>query len=134
MPIQTVRVGLKGEDPHGQELLRTLQDRGIHTITGIRRVRVYRLEGVDAIDASKLMSTGKLVDPIAEIGTLNEPLPNVAATVIEVGYRPGVMNPTAATIKRVARTLNVTNLIAATATTEWHINGNLPPEEIDAVV
>jgi len=106
--IHTVRVtALEASDPLGRDVLaeirRTL---GLDEIVGVRTARVYRIEGVTEAEARRLAEV-LLTNPVEDRWTLNAPLLDGAARVVEVAYRPGVMNPEAASILKAAADLGL---------------------------
>jgi len=111
MPIQEVRVTNLPHvnDPRGDSLLHTIKTfLGIHSIDRIATARVYRFEGISETDA-ELLAQSLLAEDVFQRYTLNEPIIEVrghtscegmspineAAVLVEVAYKPGVMNPEA---------------------------------------
>ena len=135
--IQTIRVSAKSDlDPPGQDLLaevrRTLGidapagqagPAGLVGLSGIRTVRVFRLEGATETEASRLAEL-LLAESIDQNWSLNRPLVTTADRLVEVAYKPGVMNPEAASILKAAQDLGIP-LQAADASWEYAFYGNL---------
>jgi len=106
--IHTVRVtATESSDPLGRDVLgeirRTL---GLRAIAAVRTARVYRLEGVTEDEARRLAEV-VLANPVEDRWTLNAPVLEGAARVVEVAYLPGVMNPEAASILKAAADLGI---------------------------
>lgn len=133
MGIHEIRVGYTEKDIKGQEVAHEAQRTiGVPGLEKVRTARVYRLEGVTEEGAKKLAET-LLAEPIDQVYTLNQPLITDALQVVEVAYKPGVMNPEAASIMKASRDLGV-NLEAADSSTEYGFYGSISQEEINGVV
>ena len=92
--IYEIKVTSKeNKDPRGQDLLaeirRTLK---ITSIKNIRTAKVYRLEGINPLQAQHFAQTA-LIEPIDQTATFNKPIFKGANHLVEVAYKPGVMNP-----------------------------------------
>ena len=92
--MQEVRVySNTDQDPRGRSLLHEITHTlGLHTITNVRTVRVYRLQGIDASRA-QVCASSILADAVSQTYTVNKPVEFGAIKKIEVGFKPGVMNP-----------------------------------------
>ncbi|OAT85505.1 phosphoribosylformylglycinamidine synthase subunit PurL [Desulfotomaculum copahuensis] len=125
MGITTVRVtnrpGLR--DPAGEDVLYEIRHAlGIAPVEHVRTARVYRFEGISEKDA-RLLAEKLLAEDVFEVYTINKPVITDAASVVEVAYRPGVMNPEAASLSKSARDLGVTGLAAAASSREYAFYG-----------
>lgn len=133
MALQEVRVGSTQQDVEGQGVLkeakRTL---GVPGLENVRTAKVYRLEGVTPEEAQTLADK-LLSDPIDQTSVVNNPFITDTPTIVEVAYKPGVMNPEAASIVKSARDLGI-EPTAVDASTEYGFYGNVTPEEVDGVV
>ncbi len=132
--IHTVRVATKAPtDPQGTDVLaevrRTL---GIEALERVRTVRVYRLEGVSGAEATRL---GRLLlcDPVDHHYTVDCPIATGADRVVEVAYRPGVMNPEAESITRAAADLGIAPA-AVDSSREYAFFGPLTDEEVARIL
>jgi len=127
--IHEIRVTRLEGDPTDQdvknEAKRTL---GIDNIDSVRTIRVYRLEGILESDARKLASV-LFADPVTERSSVDEPINHGAAQILEVGYKPGVMNPATESIMKAAKDLGV-NLLAADVSTEYAFIGKVNPSQV----
>lgn len=135
MSIQEVRVTLKPglADTHGEELL--AQTRSALSITGLEKVRtakVYRFEGITAEDAV-LLAEQLLSERVFQIYTVNTPIIADADWLIEVAYKPGVMNPEAASLMKAARDLGLTALQAADSSWEYAFYGHLSEGDLQLI-
>jgi len=132
--IHTLRVTTKeATDPLGRDVLaeirRTL---GLGGIEGIRTVKVYRLEGATAEAAARL-ARALLAEDIDQRWSLDAPLVTDAERVVEVAYRPGVMNPEAASILKAAADLGI-DLVAADSSREYAFYGPVSDADLDRVL
>jgi len=133
MSIHEIRVGQKGRDTRGESVFHEAQRTiGISGLKKVTTARVYRLEGTDKVGAKKLADK-LFAEEIDQIHTIDKPLIIDAPNVVEVAYKPGVMNPEAASILKAAKDLGV-NLIAADSSTEYGFHGSVRTDEIDKVV
>ncbi|OGF69866.1 phosphoribosylformylglycinamidine synthase II [Candidatus Giovannonibacteria bacterium RIFCSPHIGHO2_02_FULL_44_31] len=130
--IQVVRVGTKiGTDVRGQSCFTEIRNLGIRSIVGVKTARVYRLEGIEPEDASYLAEK-LFTDQLTQVFTLNSPLIQFAARLIEVAYKPGVMNPEAASIMKAVGDLGI-NLVAADSSTEYGFFGTPSDEDVQFI-
>lgn len=133
MPIHEIRVTQINGDPLGQGVLdearRTL---GLSALYSVETAAVYRLEGV-SVEEAHFLAQQLLTDPVSQRYHLNEPVGLETPHVVEVGYKPGVMNPAVASIKKAAAALGVT-LEAADVSREYAFSGDIGPEQVNQVV
>jgi phosphoribosylformylglycinamidine synthase subunit PurSL len=133
--IQEVRVVRRDADPDGQQLLRDVHAvLGLKQVTDVRTVRVYRLEGSNE-KLSDLLAQHVLCESINQEYSLNRNRELVlgALGMVEVGYKPGVMNPEAASLLKVAREMDI-DLLAADSSTEYHFFGQLTGDELQLIL
>lgn len=126
--IQTIRVSSTNpkEDLRGKGLLSDLKN---SSVTNVRTVRLYRLEGVDTSKA-KILAEKLFAEKInqdysinSEIASLfNKQLAKTVPSIVEIAYKPGVMNPEVASIMKAAKDLGI-NLSAADSSTEYYFFG-----------
>ncbi len=132
--IQEVRVASKNSDIRGDSLLsevkRTL---GIYSIKAIRTAKVYRFQGIDPNTALRIAKQC-LIDPLNESCVCNEGFSFSAHTVIEVGNKPGVMNPEVASLVKAVHALGINSLAAADTSWEYHFCGDLSDEQLGRIV
>ena len=156
MTIQEVRVKSTQRDTRGEgvaaEVRRTI---GIPGLKKVETVRVFRLEGIPEEDA-QLLAKKLLCESIDQRYALNRPLIKSQTTltkkadvfsqrlikkpifdrpaqIVEVAYKPGVMNPEAASIMKAAKDLGI-DLKAADSSTEYGFYGDVSREEVKSVV
>ncbi len=136
MAIQEVRVeNLPGlPDTVGEALLYEIHNTlGIKEITGIRTAKVYRFEGIDR-DQAVVLAERLLAEKLFQRFSINRPLLE-GGTVVEVAYKPGVMNPEAASLVKSAADLGITGLLAADSSREYAFYGpGAVPGNIDLVL
>lgn len=147
--IQTIRVQrTDGKDSLGNSVLKQLHSRGEKKIDSIQTSRVYRLEGISEKEA-KFLAEKLFFEPLNQTYAINKPFsplsslrdhamtkqsqPKKIATslsaprndnvqVIEISYKPGVMNPEVASIIKSAHDLGI-NLQFADSSTEFLFTG-----------
>ena len=126
--IQEIRVRTTiGPDVKGASLLYEVRRLGITTIVNILTTRIYRLESLTAEEADRFARI-VLVESINQTSSLNQPLLPEGGTVIEVAYKPGVMNPEAASLMKLAENLGFP-LCAVDSSTEYGFYGTPTEEE-----
>lgn len=135
--LQEVRVMNRAEipDPAGEEKLHEIkQALGIESIQKIRIAKVYRFEGIGEKDAH-LLAQKLLAEDLFQIYSVNIPVIEDAKVVIEVAYKPGVMNPEAASLMKAARDLGVSGLLAADSSREYGFYGeSISGDDIKVVI
>lgn len=128
--IQTVRVKTKiGPDTRGESLLFEITKRlSKNSIKKIETSRVYRIEGVDFRKA-KLLAEKLFCESINQEYILNKPVLHGASYILEISYKPGVMNPEVGSILKAASELGI-RLIASSSSTEYGFFGNFKKTDI----
>ncbi|HZM64358.1 MAG TPA: phosphoribosylformylglycinamidine synthase subunit PurL [Candidatus Saccharimonadales bacterium] len=134
MAIHEIRVTHIEGDPLGQdvkqEMERTL---GITCIEDVQTAKVYRIQGVSD-DEAALLAKKLLADPVSERFTVDEAVGFDTPHVVEVAYRPGVMNPRAASIMKAANDLGISPE-GADASHEYAFFGSqLRPDQVTLAV
>jgi phosphoribosylformylglycinamidine synthase II len=131
--IHEIRVTPIGGDPAGhevqQEAERTL---GLSSIDAVRTAKVYRVQGVSE-DEARTLAERLFTDAISERYRLDQPAGFETPHVVEVAYKPGVMNPAAASIMKAAHDLGMSPE-AADSSREYAFFGDLEPAQVDNVV
>jgi phosphoribosylformylglycinamidine synthase len=123
--IQEVRVIARDgiSDTRGEEVLYEIHHAlGIKNVEKVRTARVFRFEGIND-DTARFLAERLLAEDIYQTFRVNETVINDAAFVIEVAYRPGVMNPEAASLMKSASDLGVKGLIAADSAWQYGFYG-----------
>jgi len=110
------------------EIKRTLK---INTIKNLKTVKVFRLEGITEKEA-QLIAENVLFEPIDQVMSFDKPLITDADKVIEISYKPGVMNPEVASILKAAQDLKI-NLKAADSSWEYAFYGKLSEKELNSI-
>lgn len=123
--IQTIRVNTtKGPDLLGQSILQEInQHTKSHAISSISTTKVYRLEGITEVEA-RVLADIALSESINQEYTINKPVTNKKFQAIEIAYKPGVMNPEAASLVKSARDLGIKPL-AADSSHEFLLTGTI---------
>src|SRR3989344_5917221 len=132
--IYEVRVTSKTQkDPKGQDLLaeikRTLHIRGIKNI---KTAKVYRLEGISENDTKRFTEI-VLFESIDQRVSVNRPIFTDTIQIIEVAYKPGVMNPEAGSLLKSAADLNIP-LKYADSSWEYAFYGQIKKEDIEKII
>ena len=133
--LQEVRVGLLPhiKDARGEEVLFEIRSAlNIQSIEAVRTVKVYRFEGIGAEEA-RLLAERLLCEGVFQEYRVNEPLITDANRLVEVAYRPGVMNPEAASLLKAAADLGVEGLLAADSSIEYAFYGSISDSELNSV-
>ncbi len=106
--IQKVRVITRvGPDLKGEGVLSDIHKMlGQKSIKKVMAVKVYRLEGADSKQA-KILAENLLSESINQSYTINQPIVKGISPVVEIAYKPGVMNPEVPTILKAAKDLGV---------------------------
>ncbi|WP_449240279.1 phosphoribosylformylglycinamidine synthase subunit PurL [Desulfoscipio gibsoniae] len=136
MAIQEVRVKTMPhlEDIKGKHLLHEIQNTlHITSITGLVTAKVYRLEGISALQAD-FLARHLLAEEVFQIYTINEAVIKDADKLLEVSYKPGVMNPETGSIVKAAADLGITGLIAADSSYEYGFYGTLSNADTEHIL
>lgn len=123
--IQEVRVLTKAgiPDSKGEEVLYEINHAlGIDTVQKVRTARVFRFEGLNDKDTA-LLAEKLLAERVFQDFSINSPAIHDANVVLEVAYKPGVMNPEAASLLKSAADLGVQGLLAADSSWEYGFYG-----------
>lgn len=133
MSIHEVRVIPKNDDLLGREVKqdaeRTLGVRGLQSV---RTAKIYKLQGISEHQAINL-ANHLLTDPITEDFQINQDSNDETGIVVEVAYKPGVMNPETASIVKACRDLGI-EPEAVDSTIEYTFTGNPNREYIEKIV
>jgi phosphoribosylformylglycinamidine synthase len=132
--IFEVRVTLKDQkDSKGESLLAEIKKTlNIHSIDKIKTAKVYRLENIKKDEIKKFVVVA-LYEEIDQIATFNKPIFPKSAKIIEVAYKPGVMNPEVASILKVAKDLNI-KLDACDSSWEYAFFGKVSSTQIQNII
>ena len=106
--IYTIRIASKSKiDSKGLDLLAEIK-RTLHitSIKNVRTAKVYRLEGVNKKDVDIFIQT-VLIEPIDQTMTLNKKIFKNKNQLVEVAYKPGVMNPEVGSLLKAASDLGI---------------------------
>jgi phosphoribosylformylglycinamidine synthase len=123
--IQEVRVIARDgiPDSKGDEVLYEIRHAlGISSVEKVKTARVFRFEGISE-DAARFLAEKLLAEEIYQTFRVNDNVINDAAFLLEVAYRPGVMNPEAASLMKSASDLGVDGLIAADSAWQYGFYG-----------
>ena len=133
MAIHEIRVTPRDGDPVGrevqQEAERTLS---LNNIDKVQTAKVYRVQGISYEEAHTLAEQ-LFTDSVNERYILNQPADFETPHVVEVAYKPGVMNPQVASIMKAAKDLGI-HPEAVDASREYAFFGDVESAQIDGVV
>ncbi len=131
--IFEVRVKSKAEtDAKGEALLAEIKKTlNIHSIGKIQSAKVYRLENIKKEDLIKFSKIA-LYEEIDQIATYNKPIFPKTAKVLEVAYKPGVMNPEVASILKVSNDLKI-KIEACDSSWEYAFFGPVSKSQIEKI-
>lgn len=133
LEIHEIRVTSAGSDPAGHEIqLEAERTLGIRSIEAVRTARVYRIQGVGEAGAL-ILAEQLFTDPVSERYSLNQPVGFETPHVVEVAYKPGVMNPETASIIKAAQDLGV-HPEAVDSSREYAFFGKVKAAEVADVV
>lgn len=132
MTIHTVRVRQKGTDIRERDVLLQAVKLGVKGLTNVQTAKIYRVEGVSVKQARKL-SQNLFCELINQECSLDKTILDKTSVVIEIAYKPGVMNPEVASIMKAAKDLGI-NIKAADSSSEYAFYGNVKKEEIEEAV
>lgn len=133
MAIHEIRVANTEKDVRGQEIAHEAQRTiGVPGLKKVRTARVYRLEGITE-DGAKKLAEILFCETIDQKYRLNGHLITDTPHVLEVAYKPGVMNPEVASIIKSAKDLGI-NLITADSSIEYGFYGKIDKKEMEFIV
>ncbi len=155
--MQVVRVKTTiGKDLLGNSILREIRDTLKNKkFTNVKTARVYRLEDISEKEA-KLLAEKLFSEPINQAYTVNKPIIKLYSSsnpalvgesrsqfsihsnnnqfhIVEIAYKPGVMNPEVASIQKTANDLGI-QLKAADSSWEYGFFGNISKDEVIEIV
>jgi phosphoribosylformylglycinamidine synthase subunit PurSL len=127
--IQTIRVFTYEErDIIGDGVLSGIKSHiGENGIRKIRTAKVYRIEGVSVREA-RVLAEKAFAENVNQGYTLNAEALEGARQTIEIAYKPGVMNPEAASLLKAASDLGITPT-ACSSSMEYGFFGKLRKNE-----
>src|SRR3989338_2676257 len=116
------------QDPKGEDLLaeirRTLK---ITSIKKIKTAKVYTLEGISKKEALEFAKK-VLFEPVDQKMSFNSPIFTGADKLLEVAYKPGVMNPEVGSLLKAGKHLGI-KLAAADSSCEYAFFGKISKDE-----
>jgi phosphoribosylformylglycinamidine synthase len=133
--IQEVRVGLLPDikDARGEEVLFEIKSAlRMQSVQAVRTAKVYRFEGIGENEA-RILAKRLLSEEVFQRYRVNGPLFTDADRLVEVAYRPGVMNPEAASLTKAAADLGIENLSAADSSTEYAFYGRVTDADLQTI-
>lgn len=129
--LQTIRIIDEEVTPLGRDTLADIRRLGLGPFDRVATVKVYRVEGFSFHQA--LAFARAIIDP-GQRFTIDEAVELGAARLVEVGYKPGVMNPESASLLKVGRDLGLVGMVAADSSVEYHFFGTFGDDEVQTVL
>jgi len=129
--IQEIRITNLPElpDVKGDEILYEIRNSlRVDSIVTVKTAKVYRFEGISE-DEARVLAEKLLAEAIFQNYTLNSPILTGCDYMLEVAYKPGVMNPEAASLMKAAIDLGINHLQAADSSMEYGFVGSSISEE-----
>lgn len=133
--MHTVRVSTVGPDSRGADLLQEIRATlGITGLQSIQTRKVYRLEGISR-EQAQWLAERILCDPLTQAFEIDDGRPKEAGgRCVEVAYKPGVMNPEAASLVKAAHDAGLSQLLAADTGWEYEFVDELSEGQIELIV
>jgi phosphoribosylformylglycinamidine synthase II len=125
LAIQEVRVmnKLNFPDTIGEALLYDIHHTlGITDISQVRTAKVYRFQGISEAEAGYIADR-LLAEELFQQFSINDGSLLQGQLVVEVAYKPGVMNPEAASLMKSVADLGITGIKAADSSREYAFFG-----------
>ena len=129
--LHEIRVVDEEPAPLGRSVLADIHRLNLGPFCEVRTIKVYRVEGLSHEEVRVFACA--ILD-IGQSYTLDERVDLGAAHVVEVGYKPGVMNPESASLLKVARDLGLEHVLAADSSVEYHFFGEADSSHVDVVL
>src|SRR4051812_4437215 len=106
--IHTIRVQVtKGPDLVGEGVLHDINNfLHVSDIKKIKTTKIYRVEGIEKNQAKQLAEK-LFCESINQTYSIDSPLITDTPQVLEIAYKPGVMNPEVASILKAAQDLGI---------------------------
>jgi len=133
MNIHEVRVISKNDDTLGREVEqdaeRTLGRNGLDSV---ETAKIYKLQGISE-EQARYLAHHLLTDPVTQEFQINQFSNYDTGLVVEVAYKPGVMNPETASIIKACKDLGI-NPEAVDSTIEYTFKGNTDKRYVEDIV
>ncbi len=131
---QKIRVKTSvGKDQRGEGILSDIRSLlSINSFARVETANVYRFEGINKSEA-KILAEQLLSESINQKYTLNEFIINGTSHVLEIAYKPGVMNPEVASIIKSATDLGI-HPTHVTTSKEYGFYGNFTKEDLEQII
>lgn len=131
--IHTIRVQtVKGPDLIGDNVLHEILQLKIKGVEKVQSAKVYRIEGVHKNQA-EILAKKAFSESVNQLYTINTKASHKKAKVIEIAYKPGVMNPEVGSIIKSSRDLGI-HPVAADASREYIFYGSISDSELAALI
>lgn len=116
MSIHEIRVFSPETDPLAEEVLREAHKTlGMEHLERVKTAKVYRLEGITD-EQAQLIADRVLSNDTNEVFEVNNPDIHGASRIIDIGYKPGVMDPAEESLLKAAGDLGVKPIAVGTST------------------
>lgn len=143
--MHRIEVSLQSDQPdaRGSGLVKDIHDLGISTVTDVRVVDIYWLDGDLATGDLDLIGRNLLADPVTQDYryAANSETPSFSylpwgkaqPRIVEVAYNPGVTDPVEETVMKAIRDLGITGVRAVKTARRYSIQGHLTEAQLDVI-
>ena len=136
--MHRLEIGLTSNQPdaRGAGLVKDIHDLGISTVTDVRVVDLYWLDGDLAAGDLNLIGRNLLADPVTQYYRYSTPAPSSSQSqpqIVEVAYNAGVTDPVEETVMKAIRDLGITGVRAVKTARRYLIWGRLTEAQLDII-
>ncbi len=118
----------------GLNLLHDISALGIHSITDVKVIKIYKLEGIEDKNIADKIAKKLLVEDLWQDYTLNNSVITAdKEKTVEIALNPGVMDTEIESIMRAVKDLGIENLLMAGTGKKYIFYGNPKKIEIDFI-
>jgi phosphoribosylformylglycinamidine synthase II len=124
--VRTIRIDKGTNDPRGLGVLKEIKRRGIGiSAPEVATVTVYHFESEGCIRLDTMSKLGQALIDVGEVYAIDQNFTFGSEYIwsVLVGYKPGVMNPEAESLLKMALDLGLGEIVAANSAVEYHFTG-----------
>ncbi|MBI5418394.1 phosphoribosylformylglycinamidine synthase subunit PurL [Candidatus Poribacteria bacterium] len=120
--------------PEGLSILHDIKTLGISSISEVKVIKIYKLEGIEDRDILQSIANKLLVESLWQDYALdNEVIPAKGKKIVEIALNPGVMDTEIDSILHAVNDLGIKNLKIAGTGKKFIFEGNPTESEIDII-
>jgi phosphoribosylformylglycinamidine synthase II len=140
MTINRIEVSTKSSltDPIGEDIKKDTLYLGIDNVEDIRFTRVFIIKAKKLKNSDlEMIAREILSDPVSDIYSINNHIKhykNKKSNLVEIAYLPGVMDPTALTVKNLLEKIELGNIENISTRKRYEIRGNIGKKSIETLV